>query len=102
MPRPLPRSTPSPYTTLFRSQVKDSPSVALGETPKMVAPIEIRAAVKRSGVQAQEPREEDDGRRVVLNEIGHFAEPGEVRVRSDRKSTRLNSSHRCISYAVFC
>src|SRR5437764_9879835 len=25
-----------------------------------------------------------------------------VRSRSDRKSTRLNSSHRCISYAVFC
>src|SRR5437762_10434972 len=26
----------------------------------------------------------------------------EVRLQSDRKSTRLNSSHRCISYAVFC
>src|SRR5437763_8957095 len=27
---------------------------------------------------------------------------GRVRPRQDRKSTRLNSSHRCISYAVFC
>src|ERR1017187_10751399 len=28
--------------------------------------------------------------------------PGRLRSGSDRKSTRLNSSHRCISYAVFC
>src|SRR5437879_12602432 len=28
--------------------------------------------------------------------------PAEHRTRRDRKSTRLNSSHRCISYAVFC
>src|SRR5437762_10895411 len=30
--------------------------------------------------------------------VGHWVGPGE----RDRKSTRLNSSHRCISYAVFC
>src|SRR5437763_9414967 len=30
------------------------------------------------------------------------AEPGEAAADRDRKSTRLNSSHRCISYAVFC
>src|SRR5437879_6997240 len=29
-------------------------------------------------------------------------EPGMGGIREDRKSTRLNSSHRCISYAVFC
>src|SRR5436189_5308358 len=33
---------------------------------------------------------------------GPFARAGAVRANGDRKSTRLNSSHRCISYAVFC
>src|SRR5437762_14210943 len=40
------------------------------------------------------------------NTFGTFNIDGEVlnvpKVLSDRKSTRLNSSHRCISYAVFC
>src|SRR5437763_9872994 len=40
--------------------------------------------------------------RVVHDD--HDSRPGKrwARVRQDRKSTRLNSSHRCISYAVFC
>src|SRR5437764_7905774 len=37
-----------------------------------------------------------DGRRPRLSHTRR------VRVAEDRKSTRLNSSHRCISYAVFC
>src|SRR5437763_13428933 len=32
----------------------------------------------------------------------HVVDPGGLGARPDRKSTRLNSSHRCISYAVFC
>src|SRR5437879_11613784 len=43
------------------------------------------------------------GRAIVARRIGREAcESGPVRVHRDRKSTRLNSSHRCISYAVFC
>src|SRR5437762_7350746 len=34
--------------------------------------------------------------------FGGITASGEMSSRSDRKSTRLNSSHRCISYAVFC
>src|SRR5437764_3523957 len=34
--------------------------------------------------------------------LGPGAGPGRWQERRDRKSTRLNSSHRCISYAVFC
>src|SRR5437762_1370134 len=34
--------------------------------------------------------------------IGETRIPGELGGKQDRKSTRLNSSHRCISYAVFC
>src|SRR5437764_14550787 len=40
------------------------------------------------------------GERMHAEGLVHaFADPGRI---EDRKSTRLNSSHRCISYAVFC
>src|SRR5437762_14369392 len=43
------------------------------------------------------------GPRVGMNVPGPGScPPPTARGRSDRKSTRLNSSHRCISYAVFC
>src|SRR5437764_14351475 len=50
----------------------------------------------RSNVQCersphQQPREVSKGRAALTSQSG-----------KDRKSTRLNSSHRCISYAVFC
>src|SRR5437762_8885636 len=38
----------------------------------------------------------------VIFGVSYQAHDQEQRVRLDRKSTRLNSSHRCISYAVFC
>src|SRR5688572_31360779 len=85
MLRRPPRSTLFPYTTLFRSVGRD-----------VIKVVEIDAA---HGDGAQ--RVEACGRRlnwdvVVLRLIGqrHEAE--------DRKSTRLNSSHSQISYAVFC
>src|SRR5437762_4007207 len=37
-----------------------------------------------------------------LKRVVRRAVPADERVIEDRKSTRLNSSHRCISYAVFC
>src|SRR5437879_10853769 len=43
--------------------------------------------------------------RLISPEAGHLGNAGVVQRRQrlgDRKSTRLNSSHRCISYAVFC
>src|SRR5258708_31530661 len=75
MIRRPPRSTLFPYTTLFRSH----------------APAWLRgpACGRRPCRQGL-----DD-----CNEIDRFAHrPGE----RDRKSTRLNSSHQIISYAVFC
>src|SRR5690242_21402825 len=70
-----PRSTLFPYTTLFRSPA---------------APLRGEA---EAGARGGAPQ--PGGRRV---ERGHLrlASPG------DRKSTRLNSSHMSISYAVFC
>src|SRR5437899_6632291 len=76
MLRPPPRSTLFPYTTLFRSQLavaRDSPGTK---------------AQACSGFRA------DRGCGPVL--------PERRRSHRDRKSTRLNSSHLGISYAVFC
>src|SRR2546426_8039119 len=87
MIRRPPRSTLFPYTTLFRSSA--SARVA---GPSIVI---VRAVV--IVVLERPERALDvllDGRRVVrIRRIDHCP---------DRKSTRLNSSHLVISYAVFC
>src|SRR5436190_13198691 len=74
MIRRPPRSTLFPYTTLFRSPVK--------------------AVAADSPLLAPAPRHRVRGRLV-----GNRRVEGRV---EDRKSTRLNSSHTVISYAVFC
>src|SRR5687768_18108600 len=84
MIRRPPRSTLFPYTTLFRSKlllrVEDHGNGAL------------RVDCKR---RAHTPeRRLEHGDRMVRD--------GRVRRPLDRKSTRLNSSHGYISYAVFC
>src|SRR3712207_9093682 len=83
MIRRPPRSTLFPYTTLFRSERDGG----------------IREAGR--GGRGRTSRGNRAGRGQVLG--GAFAHrasrPGG---RSDRKSTRLNSSHANISYAVFC
>src|SRR3712207_7984169 len=81
MIRRPPRSTLFPYTTLFRS-VRFHPL--------------DRDEIKGGGVDAVAL----PGRRVRIGE--HVTEVGVTPFRADRKSTRLNSSHANISYAVFC
>src|SRR3712207_7421040 len=91
MIRRPPRSTLFPYPTLFRSG--DEPAVAElvlveeGEPARADAPDVARLA---------EPVRRD---RVALGRDDGGADP---RADQDRKSTRLNSSHANISYAVFC
>src|SRR2546426_5944949 len=77
MIRRPPRSTLFPYTTLFRS----------------LAPREARPAPRR-GPPGHDPRLMGGGRTDAGAAGG--------RRDKDRKSTRLNSSHLVISYAVFC
>src|SRR3712207_8430042 len=86
MIRRPPRSTLFPYTTLFRSL--DAHAVVLLERPpRGDRLVEQHAGVEREDVEAPE----------AALDVG-----GEVEHDRDRKSTRLNSSHANISYAVFC
>src|SRR3712207_7507309 len=87
MIRRPPRSTLFPYTTLFRSQAATHPVHERGER------------LDAGG----EPLPEG-GRQLVLQRAlaGHQALDHDLHLGQDRKSTRLNSSHANISYAVFC
>src|SRR5207253_9599278 len=93
MTRPPPSSTLFPYTTLFRS-------------PKRRA--HVRPTDLRNRPQARDgspDRAMSDARvdRGARREAPFDLEgPRRSRARQDRKSTRLNSSHVAISYAVFC
>src|SRR3712207_7362931 len=85
MIRRPPRSTLFPYTTLFRSRgapQRRRQAGRLGARRREAPPARFRGGGQRS-VELRDPPEVPGGGR-------------------DRKSTRLNSSHANISYAVFC
>src|SRR5258708_24411323 len=80
MIRRPPRSTLFPYTTLFRS-----------------AAVDFRYADFNRHLQTQRR-----GRQVIDRDMRADRILARVEMLEDRKSTRLNSSHQIISYAVFC
>src|SRR5688572_32091648 len=82
MLRPPPRSTLFPYTTLFRS----ASVVFVAFLTILIAPLALLLFFLLRALQSFLPL---------------FAQPFEALL-LDRKSTRLNSSHSQISYAVFC
>src|SRR5256885_11052679 len=91
MIRRPPRSTLFPYTTLFRSLVDVIP----GEHQHVLGPVrDDQLDVLVHGVR----RAAIPDRTELLLSGDHLDELPEL----DRKSTRLNSSHLVISYAVFC
>src|SRR5260221_10754838 len=85
MIRRPPRSTLFPYTTLFRSPLFKEKTMAKQWKPVLLA-------LAMTAVAAPVLAALLGGEQVAL-ELGQLA---------DRKSTRLNSSHTVISYAVFC
>src|SRR2546430_2914195 len=90
MIRRPPRSTLFPYTTLFRS----------GHGFGIACGFEKGGYVATCAEIAIEPatnKEDDTNKRVRIVRVAEAFECG-----ADRKSTRLNSSHSQISYAVFC
>src|SRR3712207_7492713 len=91
MIRRPPRSTLFPYTTLFRSEIAD------------------RLAAERDGVEVLHRAAKEGLGRAYVAGFHHALARGADRAMEmdadfsqDRKSTRLNSSHANISYAVFC
>src|SRR5207248_8743259 len=97
MPRPPPSSTLFPYTTLFRSRRYQSRKFLRREGTAGVAHVDV-------GVLAEQDRQGIERDAVMLGQpLRELLEGADVVVaRLHRKSTRLNSSHRTISYAVFC
>src|SRR5256885_8120844 len=86
MIRRPPRSTLFPYTTLFRSDfVFVSGQGLLDPVTKQVVSDDLAEQT-----------------RVTLDNVNKVLEAAGTSLTKDRKSTRLNSSHLVISYAVFC
>src|SRR2546429_3650973 len=99
MIRRPPRSTLFPYTTLFRSD--DATDVGIGGLSRVtrfggrgqqIANLDRRLGGVRLAMR--ERAERDHKQLAAVRDRGGIA--------GDRKSTRLNSSHGYISYAVFC
>src|SRR2546429_3664948 len=86
MIRRPPRSTLFPYTTLFRSMKRKDTKFPAGLRLPECGGFAFAESTQFAGAAL------DDRTRQVVCESG----------RLDRKSTRLNSSHGYISYAVFC
>src|SRR3712207_7154486 len=95
MIRRPPRSTLFPYTTLFRSVLRrelgSEPSSRLTELADRLREVVEERATLVTGLA-----------HLTTTPLSAFEIPFVDRHEEDRKSTRLNSSHANISYAVFC
>src|SRR3712207_7115249 len=95
MIRRPPRSTLFPYTTLFRSQA--AREVFLADPGAPIAAVAERAGVGIGALYRRYPSKDALLQRLCGDGLQAYLDAAE-----DRKSTRLNSSHANISYAVFC
>src|SRR5205085_9671094 len=101
-PRRPPRTTPFPYTTLFRSPlggtlVRTDATLGVGGRPQSASgQTTILTGVNAPALLGYHKQGFPNASlREIIREHSVF-------LRLDRKSTRLNSSHSQISYAVFC
>src|SRR5688572_31341296 len=93
-----PRSTLFPYTTLFRSRVRCDQEAG-AEFRMSRPPLELRVLPRG---QVGDDHRVDARPRELAKRSGGATRDERVQIAQDRKSTRLNSSHSQISYAVFC
>src|SRR3712207_7860738 len=96
MIRRPPRSTLFPYTTLFRS------ATLVGHFDQLAYAVPVEGL---EGILLQDAAPQVVGEELFLGVVPTYSANhlGEVvGAKGDRKSTRLNSSHANISYAVFC
>src|SRR3712207_7961730 len=95
MIRRTPRSTLFPYTTLFRSPLFPlNGDVAMKRVTFVLTALALITGVPTRSGHGEEPKTVPD---LMQRKLKHSQQALE-----DRKSTRLNSSHANISYAVFC
>src|SRR2546428_4106156 len=99
MIRRPPRSTLFPYTTLFRSDLGWGTDRGgrnlVRHRRRLLAPVRPLLVLNHSAEQEEQEGSGEDGKADDLDLRAAVDGP-------DRKSTRLNSSHDQISYAVFC
>src|SRR5438552_7927349 len=93
MTRRTPRSTLFPYTTLFRSPV---------HTRKQQGRTRFEHRKRRAAQEVGKAHEDDFFAATNCKCQAGIWIKLDAEARRDRKSTRLNSSHQIISYAVFC
>src|SRR3712207_8295247 len=94
MIRRPPRSTLFPYTTLFRSRLIDDVDGLVRQEPVGDVALRQLGGGAQRGIRNADP--------VVIFVLLSETLQDLHRLAQDRKSTRLNSSHANISYAVFC
>src|SRR3712207_8552079 len=101
MIRRPPRSTLFPYTTLFRSAPLERPLLrALRGAHAAGQQLDAGPRPARPGQAEQDRRRVVAACRLAVAPVG--VDDVDQPVGADRKSTRLNSSHANLSYAVFC
>src|SRR4051794_41620418 len=97
MPPPPPKSTLFPYTPLFRSVI------GVDNDPARIEALrDGRMPFEEPGAQDVLDRVRAAGRLTLAERAPDAAPATHIVLTLDRKSTRLNSSHPSISYAVFC
>src|SRR5204862_7626339 len=94
-----PKCPPFPYTTLFGSLTD---AVKTGQHRRRLWIARPVAGSARHAFELLEFRDRPVGQGKYVRVAGFHGVQGESRDTQDRKSTRLNSSHVEISYAVFC
>src|SRR3712207_7958803 len=97
MIRRPPRSTLFPYTTLSRSHTDRTPRMLSGASCSRHRTSDRYRMTQLRSRDSRLTQEETEQAKQDARELENVASPDE-----DRKSTRLNSSHANISYAVFC
>src|SRR5438034_6091564 len=99
MTRRQPRSTLFPYTTLFRSQVANLITATVPGTPNPGQPTQLGSVYSNNKTKDTVTPADTMNDRLILDGVVALRS---MNAETDRKSTRLNSSHTVISYAVFC
>src|SRR5690242_21060980 len=92
-----PRSTLFPYTTLFRSKDRGFDPLIQHLRSKKILAGRVRTIADIPVVKASNSKSPQERITVILAKLQQLKA-----AKPDRKSTRLNSSHMSISYAVFC